>query len=258
MILDEYKIAEDIIKNNVLENKEDIFIAAKYLRNEIKCDVLETYSILNSLMLNSFSNFDSLRYASYLENIAVKASEYTLKQVDCISITKKELKRISEIDNSKLKRLLFTLLVYAKFNNALSENNNDWCNIKIKDLYKTARVSTRNSKEKALLLCRLSNYGVIDFSRKNINHNIKCLIVDKNNDDVEYTITDLRELGYQYLNIYDCSQFCYCSQCGKIIKKNKKNDYSTKYCNECKQTTKNTQNLNYFQKLDGAYPFSSQ
>lgn len=254
MILDECGIAEAILETNHLSKKDELFIVAKYLRREMKCDVLETYSILNTLMENSFSNYKSLDYFSYLENLAIKASEYELKQIENIDITKNELNKISQIDNAKQRRLLFTLLVYAKYNNALSENNNNWCNISIRDLYKIARVATRNTKEKALLLCKLSNQGVIDFSKQNINHNIRCLIVDDSKKDIEYVLTDLRELGYQYLQIYDKSQFSYCESCGKIIKRSNKNDFSTKYCNECKQTIKNQQNLNYFQKLDKANP----
>lgn len=253
MILNEFELAEKILESNYITKKEELFIVAKYLRREMKCDVLETYAILNTIMENSFNNFKALEYASYLENLSVRAIEYELKKVDEIIITKKEYKRIADVENAKLKRLLFTLLVHAKFHNELSSSNNNWCNIQIKELYRAARVSTRNSKEKALFLCRLNNLGTIDFSRQNVNHNIKCLIVDDSKNDAELVVTDLRELGYQYLNHNDPTQFSYCDKCKKIIKRNNKNDFSTKYCNECKQTIKNERNLNYFQKLDKAY-----
>ena len=253
MILDEFALAEAILKKNLIDKKEDIFVAAKYLRQEMKCDVLETYCILNSIMENSFSNFKSFEAAPYLENLAVKAINYELKKIDYITVTHNELKTISNIDSPKDKRLLFSLLVHAKYNNLLFESNNDWCNISIQDLYKTARVSTRNSKEKALHLCKLNTQGYIDFSKKNVNHNIRCLIIDKESTDKALIISDIRELGYQYLNIFDKNHFCRCEKCGKIIKKINKNDFSTKYCNVCKQTIKNEQNLNYFQKLDKAH-----
>lgn len=258
MILNEYELAELILEHNQIRNKEELFVVAKYLRREMKCDVLETYNILNTLMENSCNNYRAMDYAAYLENLAVRAQDYELRKISEIKITHKELDSILKIESAKQRRLLFTLLVFAKFNNLLSTDNNNWCNIQIRDLYKNARVATRNSKEKALLLCKLNNQGVIDFSKQNVNHNIKCLIVDNSEVNVEVTLTDLRELGYQYINIYDDSQFAYCGNCGKIIKKNNKKDFSTKYCNECKQTIKNKQNLNYFQKLDEAYPLSPQ
>lgn len=258
MILDEYAIAEEIIKKKHITKSEDLFIAAKYLRREMKCDTLETYAILNSIMVNSFSNFKPLNSATYLENMALKAIEYDLKRIEEIKITTKELNKILEVESSKQKRLLFTLLVYSKYYNELSSSNNNWCNISISELFRVSRVSTRNNKEKALMLCKLNNQGMIDFSRKNVNHNIKCLIVDESNKKIALGITDLRELGYQYINIYDKTQFTYCAECGRIIKKDKKNDYSKKYCNECKQTMKNEQNLNRFQKLGKAYPLSDQ
>ena len=143
------------------------------------------------------------------------------------------------------------LLVHAKFNNELSKENNDWCNIGINELYKTAKVSTRNSKERAIILNRLKNSGYISFSCRNTNLNIKCEFVD-DKKDYDIAITDLRELGYQYLNLSNQDYFTHCENCGVIIKKKSKNDHSTKYCSSCFNEQRMVQKRNSFQKLDKA------
>ena len=256
-MLDEYAIAKDILASKVVKNRRDFFVVAKYLRHEMGCDELETFSILKDLATNSLANYDASKSSKYLESIALKAGNYALKQVEHLVVTNKELETINKAQNAKMKRILFTLLVYAKYNNALSDDNNNWCNIRIGDLYKTAKVSTRNSKEKALFLSKLKDSGFISFSQKNTNLNIRCLFVD-DSDDVGIMITDLRELGYQYINIYDGSQFIECESCGILIKRNGKHDGSTKYCSQCRNSIRVEQKLNCFVKLDRGCTLSAQ
>ena len=93
-------------------------------------------------------------------------------------------------------------------------------------------------------------------SAHNTNLNIKCEIVDNKVDKDSITINDIRELGYQYINLSNSSDFVYCENCGVIMKKKNRNDYSTKLCLSCLKELKNKNNLNWFHQLDKAYPFS--
>lgn len=250
MLIDEYQIAEQIISSKKISKNEELFILAKYLRNEMNCDENETYSILDDIVSrsNQKSNLDKLR--KYLLKISKKANEYNLIRIENVAITKKELNVIQNVENSKFQRLLFSLLVHAKFRNKISENNNNWCNISINDLYKTARVSTRNAKEKALLLNNLKNMNLISFSLKNTNHNIKCLFVDNQENEDDLIISDLRELGYQYLNLIEKDIFIRCERCGILMKRKNKYDYSTKNCPSCMRLKNYEKKRNSFHKLD--------
>ena len=249
MIIDEYELAENILASKQIEKKTDLFVVAKYLRNEVNCDIAETVVMLDNILTKSDKNYNPIKMGAYLEKIAIKAAEYQLKKVDYIVVTDNEIKKIKEIQSPKLQRLAFSLLVYAKYNNCLSSDNNNWCNISINDLYKTAKVSTRNSNEKALFLNKLNQLGLISFSKKNTNLNICCLFIDDNSEE-KLKITDIRELGYQYLSLIDGQNFSVCQKCGVIIKKKSKNDYSGKYCKECQNTSRNENLLKSFHKLD--------
>lgn len=249
MIIDEYELAENILASKRYKEKSDLFVVAKYLRNEINCDVPETVAMLDNILTKSDRNYNPIKYAKYLEKMAIKASDYSLKKVEFINITNAEWDAIQKIESLKLRRLAFSLLVYAKYNNALSSDNNNWCNITINDLYKTAKVSTRNSKEKALFLNRLNKLDLISFSKKNTNLNIRCLFINEQSD-IKFQITDIRELGYQCLLLTDSGSFAYCQTCGVIIKKKSKFDYSTKYCKSCQNASKNETLLKSHYKLD--------
>lgn len=249
MIINEYELAERVLSTKEIKEKSDLFVVAKYLRNEIDCDVLETISMLNTILEKSDKNYNPIKWAKSLEKMAIKAANYPLKKVDYIDVTKKEYEKIQELNSPKLQRLLFSLLVHAKYNNLLSSDNNNWCNISLNELYRTAKVSTRNAKEKALLVNKLNTLGVISFSRKNTNLNMQCLIID-DNSEIKVKITDIRELGYQYLSLKNGQSFSKCQKCGIIIKKKSKNDYSTKYCKECLNASRNEILLKSFHKLD--------
>lgn len=248
MIIDEYSYAEELLASKKINQKSDLFVLAKYLRNEVHCDVNETIVMLDNILTKSDKNYNPIKWAKFLERVAYKASDYNLKKVDYVSISKSEIEKVNELRNPKLQRLAFSLLVYAKYNNLLSLDNNNWCNIPINELYKTSKVTTRNSKEKALLLNKLKELGYISFSKKNTNLNCRYLLIDNGNEFKR--INDIRELGYLYLSFTDDKKFTVCQKCGMIVKKKSKNDYSTKYCKNCQNASRNETLLKSFHKLD--------
>lgn len=252
MLLDEYQIAEQVISKKRFSKNEELFILAKYLRNEMNCDENDTFSILEDIVIRSSPKKNTAKMKKYLLKISKKAKDYSLLKLDCVNITQKELVTIKSVNNPKLQRLLFSLLVNAKFRNKISENNHGWCNIKLNDLYRTARVSTRNAKEKALLLFNLKNAGLISFSLKNTNHNIRCLFIDEEKHEDDVIISDLRELGYQYLQLLGEKSFIQCQECGILMKRKNKNDFSTKCCSSCMRIKNYERKRNSFHKLDKA------
>lgn len=258
MVLNEKEYVEEILTAKRIATKSDLMVIAKYLRNETECDIAETLAMLSSIMTKICRNFNPIKSAKYLESLAIKATNMPLRQIEFIKITSRELASIANVKSAKLQRLLFVILVYAKYNNTLNENNNNWCNLTIGELYRYAKVSTKNAKEKALFLNALYKMGCISFSAQNTNLHIRCNIVDNEPDKDSIKINDIRELGYQYLNIYNPAQFTYCQNCGVIIRKKVKSDHSVKTCSSCLRTVKNENNLNWFHQLDKANTSQTQ
>ena len=132
------------------------------------------------------------------------------------------------------------MLCYAKLYNKISDKNNGWVNTDIKEIFRVARVSVRYRNDKFLYLNDLETSGLISFSNKNDNLNLRVTFIDDDSERV-LKVDDFRELGYEYLNYIGDGNFIRCSECKKLVRKKSKHDYSTKYCNECSKIVFNEQ-----------------
>lgn len=247
VILNEAKEAERIIEKGEVGNKptSTLFLLGKYYRQKQSLDKEQTINKLNEFMKLNYKNYNPALWEETIEDISKKANKYSLREIDYIGITQSELDRISEINNSKYEKLLFTMLCYAKLYNTLSENNNGWVNADIKEIYRIARVLVKYKNDKFLYLNDLESMGLISFSSKNDNLNIRINFIDVDNESV-LQIGDFRELGYEYLSYIGNGKFIRCKCCGRVVKKKKPKDFSTKYCRDCAKYIKNEQNKSYY------------
>lgn len=235
VVLNEVKQAEHIIEKGEVGNKptSTLFLLGKYYRIKENLDKEQTFNKLNEFMEHNFKNYNSALWEDIIEDICKKANKYSLREINSIGITQKELDIISDIDNLKYQKLLFTMLCYAKLYNLISENNNGWINADIKEIFKVARVSVKYRNDKFLYLNDIEKTGLISFSNKNDNLNIRVNFVDMDGKSI-LDVDDFRELGYEYLSYIGNGKFIRCKKCGILIKKNSKHDASTKYCKACK------------------------
>ena len=232
VILNEAKQAEHIIEKGEVGNKptSTLFLLGKYFRQKENLNKEQTFNKLNEFMQQNYKNYNSALWEDIIEDISKKANKYSLRELDSISITQFELDKILETDNLRYQKLLFTMLCYAKLYNCISENNNGWINTDIKDIYRVARVTVKHRNDKFLYLNDLEQMGLISFSNKNDNLNIRVNFVDIDGESV-LDVNDFRELGYEYLNYIGNGNFIRCSECNRLTRKTGKN---THYCNECK------------------------
>lgn len=250
VVLNEVKQAEHIIEKGEVGNKptSTLFLLGKYYRVKENLDKEHTFSKLNEFMENNYKNYNSALWEDIIEDISKKANKYQLREIDSIGITQQELDEISEINNLKYQKLLFTMLCYAKLYNLISENNNGWINADIKEIFRVARVSVKHRNDKFLYLNDLERTGLISFSSKNDNLNIRVNFVDMGNKHV-FDVDDFRELGFEYLNYFKNGKFIRCTECNRLVKKKSKHDYSTKYCSECAKKKFNEQCKQNMRKL---------
>lgn len=242
VVLNEVKQAEYIIEKGEVGSKptSTLFLLGKYYRQKDHLDKEQVFRKLNEFMLQNYKNYNSALWEDIIEDISKKANKYPLREIDYIKITKSELNKISEVDNLKYQKLLFTMLCYAKLYNAISENNNGWVNTDIRELYRVARVTVKYRKDKFLFLNDIEKTGLISFSNKNDNLNLKVNFFDVDGESV-LNINDFRELGYEYLNYISHGNFVRCSECNRLVRKKSKKDFSTKYCHECAIIIQNQQ-----------------
>lgn len=231
VVLNETKQAEYIIKKGEVGTKptSTLFLLGKYYRQKENLDKDQTVNKLNEFMVKNYKNYNSALWEEGIEDIAKKANKYPLREIDSIGITQSELDKIAELHNTKYEKLLFTMLCYAKLYNTISENNNGWVNTDIQELYRVARITVKYRKDKFLFLNDIERTGLISFSNKNDNLNLKINFFDMDGESV-LEISDFRELGYEYLNYIGDDKFIRCSECSRLVRKNNNRQ---KYCNDC-------------------------
>lgn len=234
VVLNETQQAEYIIEKGEVGNKptSTLFLLAKYYRQKESLSKKQTFNKLNEFMEKNYKNYNSATWEDIIEDISKKANKYSLREIDSIGITKAEIDTIRNVYNIKYEKLLFTMLCYAKLYNKISDKNNGWVNTGIKELFRVARVTVRYRNDKFLYLNDLETSGLISFSNKNDNLNMRINFVN-DNSKVILNICDFRELGYEYLNYIGEGKFIRCECCKILVRKKSNNDNSTKYCNEC-------------------------
>ena len=235
VVLNEKKQAEYIIEKGEVGNKptSTLFLLAKYYRQKENLNKEQTFNKLNEFMEKNYKNYNSATWEDIIEDISKKANKYPLREIDYIEITKSEIDTIRNICNIKYEKLLFTMLCYAKLYNKISDKNNGWVNTDIKEIFRVARVSVRYRNDKFLYLNDLETAGLISFSNKNDNLNLRVTFIDDNSETI-LRVDDFRELGYEYLNYIGDGKFIRCDCCKRLVRKKSKHDGVTKYCNECK------------------------
>lgn len=249
VVLNEVKQAEQIIADGEIGSKPSatLFLLGKYYRQKENLNKTETVLALDKFMQHHYKNYNPALWEEIIENISKKANKYPLKEINSIGITQLELDCIKSLNNLKYEKLVFAMLCHAKLYNIISENNNGWVNTDIPEIYRLARVTVKHRNDKFLYLNDIESTGLISFSSKNDNLNLKINFVDMDGSSVLY-VNDFRELGYEYLNYYSNGIFKRCEICNRLIRLKSTKATSTKYCNECSKKIKNSQNKEYYRR----------
>lgn len=214
ILLNEKEYAEKIIQDGQLGTDEfysDLFILIKYLysEGERKSGILKTLKLMS---------VDTDKFYELICKYISRASSRKLVEIDYVPITQNEIDKIREVKNKSKEKLLFTLLIMAKYNNLKSgrNQNNDWVNLEEKEIFKLARVSC-NKRDRDKMIYELKEDGYIKNSKKITSLNMQVLFVDNESDPV-LKITDMRELGFQYEELLPNNKVRRCINCGKPYK----------------------------------------
>lgn len=230
MILDEAKEAEKLIRGGYIEKNlfQKTALVARYyyhrenikdgsLRDRIECFLSEHYKDYHyndcSEMINKILN-----------NI----DKFPLVQIDNITVTDRELQVIGELPNIRTKRVAFALLCIAKFNNARNSLNHNWVSQKLKVIFEAADVRT-TTETQSMIIHELVKRDLVSLGVK-VNSTSMCVNYIDNTGSTALTITDLKNLGLQYMYYLQPLKYDRCKLCGRFIKL-KGNHHL--YCTEC-------------------------
>lgn len=232
IVLNEHEWAEEMINSRSLGKKpyETLCRVAKYYidKNYSKKDVR---SMLDTFLLQCEPTASLPKWSETLDYAVNRALKYDAVQIENICISKNEMEIIDKLDGTQLKRLAFTLLCLSKYWDIVNPNGDHWVNNKDSEIMRMANINT-SIKRQSLLYHTLNEKGLIQFSKKIDNTNVRVCFVD-NTDDIAIKVCDFRNLGYQYLK-YHGEPYFECQNCGVTTKfNNPVKGAKQKYCKEC-------------------------
>lgn len=238
LIMNEYTYAEDLINRSYLAAEDlgkkpsaTIGLLAKYYRENNKTDA-EIRVLIDKFLFRCLK--EKYKTSKWIEciNHQIKASKkYALKRVDRVNITQSEITIIHNIKEKRTRKVMFTLLVLAKYYNQVNERNHNWVNTPLNVIFKLAN-SQMKILDQTLIINELYTLGLINISRNVGKFNIVVNFIDDNsNSETVLTITQLRDLGKEYL-LYTGENFIRCIRCGALVKP--KTTWQ-KYCVKCQK-----------------------
>lgn len=236
IVLDEEAWAESLLKNGSPKPyaiSKDVSILAKYWRYK----GLETHDIrlkLEEYCYKSDPYFNDANSYWKIRNALRDSKNYRLRRAFPITITKSEVSTINRFDDYGQQRILFLLLVYAKFlkytNTRIKPTQKThvigefYVNEKMSNIVRIAKVSM-TKKERKDFFNKLYDEGMFDYT---FYDSLLIKYVDENSDP-EIVVDDFGDITLYWAR-YCGERIAACSSCGKLfIKRSNRHTY----CRSC-------------------------
>lgn len=232
IVMNENKWAKEMIDERSLGKKpyETLRRVARYYIDELGYEKKDVRNALDEFILACNPASSLVKWSDTADRAVSHAMKNKAIIIDSIDITEPELNKISTVDSIQAQRLAFTLLCLSRYWDIANGSSDHWVNTKDNEIMKMANVSV-STKRQCLLYSQLNELGMVQFSRRVDNTNVRVVFCE--DGDTAMSITDLRNLGYQYL-LYRGGPYKVCESCGLTFKlNNRKTGRPQKYCPSC-------------------------
>lgn len=232
IVLNEYLWAENELDNPSMDFKPGVALyrIAKYYKYHglQRADISQK---LKEYLIQIDPRVSIPKWSDTIDNAVKNAFKQNIIMIDSIPITETELTTIREkLKSSPQQRLAFVLLVMSKYWDTVNPDNNHWVNTSDKDIMNMACIRT-SIKRQSEMFSKLREVGLIKFASRVDSLNTKVLF--QSDGDIAMEISDLRNLGFQYLNHFG-GDFYECKNCGLICKREHANSgRKPVYCHDC-------------------------
>lgn len=238
IVLNENEWAESMIRAKTLGKKPSetlrrvarYYIDKQYSKNGVR-------KKLDEFLLQCDSTVSLPRWSDTIDFALSRALKYPAIKIEHIRITDKEMERIGSLESIQARRLAFTLLCLAKYWDVINPSGDHWVNSKISDIMHMANINTSLKRQGALYLA-LRDAGMIQYSRKVDNTNVRVCFIDNGNTALQ--VSDFRNLGYQYMRFCGNDDYIQCQNCGVVVRRNTiiptecaRYNRKQRYCKEC-------------------------
>lgn len=242
IVLKENEWAEGMIRNSELGKKPSktlTRVARYYLDKGYKKE--DVRNKLDLFLLRCDPSASLTKWANAVDYALNKAIKYEAIHIDRVNITSPEMGKIEALKGRQIKRLAFTLLCLARYWNIVIPKGDFWVNTKDSEIMAMANINT-SIKRQSMMYKVLEETGLIQFSKKVDNTNVRVLFAE--DGETAVSITDFRNLGYQYLKLQG-EPYMECKNCGITTKiRNPVKGNRQKYCALCAMEVATQQRVN--------------
>ena len=231
IVLNEKRVLDKALEEGVIEDKPiiTIKILAKHYFS-IGQNKSQVTSSIESFMEKSYSGFNISKWEKKIKNVVAsvfKKGKFDLVNIKEVIIYKNELEKIREINNLRLEKLAFVLLVCAKIYNQMNNTDLNWVNTNLKDIFSDTNMAV-SKKDQSLMIYRLNVLQYLTYPDNIQSTNIKVMYCNSNGEEV-IRIDDFRNYVFYYLKwIGETVENC--EECGVLFLPTSNRN---KYCKTC-------------------------
>lgn len=254
IVLKENDWAENMIQSKSLGKKpsETLRRIARYYIDNGYDKKKEVRQRLDIFLLQCDPLASLPKWDAALEYAVSSAFKYKAVDIDHIDIYEDELKLIESLGGVQIERLAFTLLCLAKYWYMVSPETDYWVNNKDNEIMALANINT-SIKRQCLLYGMLKDAGLLRFSKRIDNTNVRVCFVSGDRSPTVLSISDFRNLGYQYMKYkyrkHRHNPYFECENCGITVKySDPDKGRKQKFCKACASEIAVQQRVNYIMR----------
>ena len=241
MIMNEKEKVENLIKLGGFSpsnNYYEVRLIVRYFITEknmtIKEEIIQT---VKDILKDKMDGYYEWEWEDKIEDYTKEElkNQTKLSDINVIYTTQEEIDIIRKLKTPYQRKLLFTLLMYARYVSIKMGEDKEWINRKQEEIFKSANLDNLSQADQDYIVADLIDLGLVSYDYKvdSLNLKLNCL---HNDGDIVLWINSFEDLGNYIENYLKVTYGGYkvCEVCGKPYKPKAK-DYSSKYCNSCKK-----------------------
>ena len=256
LVLNERDILEKALQNGeVSEDYNDTVdvLIRHYLHMGYDKD--EAYTLVDKFLSDNMESYRSSTQIKYLKSkidFILKGGRFDLVNIKSIHITNNEWNMISSIEDDKVAKIMFVLLIRVKLYMAKNKKNTPVMIMNLKEILREVSINTK--MENMFLFNELTKLGLITTRLVSGGGNsdryhtmVRIHFIDINDKDYKKEIDNFKNVVTYFYELYKGWKYkeCEYDKCGKRFKPT--NNFA-KYCTSCSKKVKLKQNSNYRKK----------
>lgn len=223
-----------------LNSYYEVMLIVRYLVNNKGINIKEELiDQTKSILREKMSDYLEWEWEDRIESFAKSElkNKTPLTNISSIYVTQKDIDEVRELKNQYQRKLLFTLIMYARFAYIKKGEDKEWIGAKQEDVFKSANLDKLTLAKQDYVVADLIELGKLSYDYKVDGLGMKLNNVN-NQGDIITEITSFENIGNfieNYINVHYNGHKS-CIVCGKTYKAKKQSP--RKYCTSCAKKSK--------------------